>query len=43
MLRLQTIRLAVWLAAYTPLTAGGMVAGDFSTMLEMTEEKRFEV
>ena len=30
------IRLAVWLAAYAPLTAGGMVAGDFSTTLEMT-------
>ena len=30
------IRLAVWLAAYAPLTAGGMVAGDFSTALEMT-------
>ena len=30
------VRLAVWLAAYTPLTAGGMVAGDFSSTLEMT-------
>lgn len=38
------VRLAVWLAAYTPLTAGGMVAGDFSTLLEMTgiREERFE-
>ena len=34
--RLQTIRLTVWLAAYTPLTAGGMAAGDSSTTLEMT-------
>ena len=44
-IRLQTsdVRLAVWLAAYTPLTAGGMAAGDFSTLLEMTEGKRFEV
>lgn len=30
------VRLVVWLAAYAPLTAGGMVAGIFSTTLEMT-------
>lgn len=42
MVRLQTsdIRLAVWLVVYTPLTAGGMVAGVFSTTLEMTGMER---
>ena len=33
------VRLAVWLAVYTPLGACCMAVGDFSTTLEMTGER----
>lgn len=37
MVRFQTIRLAVWFAAYAPpFTADCMAVWDFSTALEMT-------